>query len=104
LTHATNNLQELAKGSAEQEEKSIPELRIVILNDMNLDTPAGSIEMQDKTYHFLNKIITTSHEVTRLAHFTLVLTHISMYKDAGICVDGPFFDFFDSDFSNSVKE
>ncbi|KAN0093499.1 hypothetical protein V8E51_016683 [Hyaloscypha variabilis] len=103
-THTANHSQELAEGSAEREEKTIPELRIVILNDMNLDTPAGSIEVQDETYHFLNEIITTSHEVTRPAHFTLVLTHIPMYKDAGICVDGPFFDFFDGDFSNGVKE
>jgi hypothetical protein len=88
----------------EREDNPIPELRIVVLNDMNLDTPAGSKELQDETYNFLNQIITTSHDVTRPAHFTLVLTHIPMYKKAGICVDGPFFDFFDGEFGNGVKE
>jgi hypothetical protein len=90
--------------SEEIEYKPVPELRIIVLNDMNLDTPASSKELQDETYNFLNQVITTSHDVTRPAHFTLVLTHIPMYKQAGICVDGPFFDFFDGDFDNGVKE
>jgi hypothetical protein len=81
-----------------------PELRIVVLNDMNLDTPVGCKELQDDTYGFLNDIITTSQDVTRPAHFTLVLTHIPMHKKTGVCVDGPFFDFFDGDFNNGVKE
>ena len=89
---------------AEVEQKPVPELRIVVLNDMNLDTPASSKELQDETYQFLNDIITTSQEVTREAHFTLVLTHIPMHKKEGICVDGPFFDFFSGDFENGVKE
>ncbi|KAH8596635.1 hypothetical protein B0O99DRAFT_619501 [Bisporella sp. PMI_857] len=86
------------------EERPVPELRIVVLNDMNLDTPVGVKELQDETYQFLNGIITTSKDVTRPAHFTLVLTHIPLYKDAGICVDGPFFDFFSDYFNNGVKE
>lgn len=81
-----------------------PELRIVLLNDMNLDTPACSAELQDETYTFLNSIITTSHKVTRKALFTLVLTHIPLYKDAGICVDAPFFDFHADEFGSGVKE
>lgn len=88
----------------EGEEKEIPELRIIVLNDMNLDTPAGTKELQDETYNFLNGVITTSREVTRAAHFTIVLTHIPLFKEEGICVDGPFFDFFDGEFGNGVKE
>jgi hypothetical protein len=86
------------------QEKQVPELRIIVLNDMNLDTPASSKELQDETYKFLNDIITTSQDVAREAHFTLVLTHIPMHKKEGICVDGPFFDFFSGDFENGVKE
>jgi len=85
-------------------ERAVPEVRIVVFNDMNLDTPAGSQEMQDETYGFLNKVITTSHDVNRPALFTIVLTHIPMHKEAGICVDGPFFDFFTGEFGNGVKE
>ncbi|PBP18805.1 hypothetical protein BUE80_DR010464 [Diplocarpon rosae] len=91
-------------GTKNQEERPIPELRIVVLNDMNLDTPVGSQEMQDETYGFLNRVISSSEDVTRSAHFTVVLTHIPMYKNDGICVDGPFFDFFDGTFGNGVKE
>jgi hypothetical protein len=94
-----------AEGALEgEDDRPAPELRIVVLNDMNLDTPASSKELQDETYNFLNDIITTSHDVTRPGHFTLVLTHIPMYKTDGICVDGPFFDFFDGEFNNGVKE
>ncbi|KAG9228914.1 hypothetical protein BJ875DRAFT_476291 [Amylocarpus encephaloides] len=81
-----------------------PEIRIVVLNDMNLDTPASSKELQDETYTFLNQIITHSEDVNRPAHFTILLTHIPMFKKAGICVDGPFFDFFGQDFNHGVKE
>jgi hypothetical protein len=76
----------------------------VVINDMNLDTPASSKEIQDQTYQFLNDIITTSKDVERPAHFTLVLTHIPMHKEAGICVDAPFFDFFQDEFDGGVKE
>lgn len=82
-----------------------PEIRIVVLNDMNIDTPASSKELQDTTYGFLNHIITTSHVVTRRALFTLLLTHIPLHKEAGICVDAPFFDFHDvEEFAYGVKE
>jgi hypothetical protein len=84
--------------------RDIPEIRIVVLNDMNIDTPASSKELQDETYKFLNDIITTSQDVARKAHFTLVLTHIPLHKKEGICVDGPFFDFFSGDFENGIKE
>ncbi|TVY13923.1 Acetamidase [Lachnellula arida] len=87
-----------------EEEKPVPELRIIIFNDMNLDTPASSTEMQDQSYGFLNDVITSSHDVNRSALFTIVLTHIPMHKQAGICVDGPLFDFYDGYFDNGVKE
>lgn len=87
------------------DDREIPELRLVVLNDMNLDMPALSQPLQDATYTFLNHIITTSHPVIRPALFTLVLTHIPLYKDEGICVDGPFFEFHDSEeFAYGVKE
>lgn len=75
----------MSSEDGQQEERPVPELRIVVLNDMNLDTPASSKELQDQTYQFLNSIITTSKDVTRPAHFTLLLTHIPMHKEEGIC-------------------
>jgi hypothetical protein len=103
-TRPNKNITILEVEAETVQEKQVPELRIIVLNDMNLDTPASSKELQDETYKFLNDIITTSQDVTREAHFTLVLTHIPMHKKEGICVDGPFFDFFSGDFENGVKE
>lgn len=82
----------------------VPELRIVVLNSMNLDTPVGSAQLQEETYEFLNHVITSSHPVDRKAHFTLLLTHIPLYKKEGVCVDAPFFDFYDGEYENGIKE
>lgn len=78
----------------------VPEIRIVVMNDMNLDTPAKSTPLQDETYAFINAVIGTAHPVDVDGGITLVLTHIPMYKPAGICVDAPFFDFHE----DGVKE
>jgi hypothetical protein len=83
-------------------DKLTPELRIVILNDMNLDTPASSINIQDETYGFINKVINTAAAVEYKGHFTIVLTHVPLYKPEGICVDKPFFAFHDHD--GTLKE
>ena len=80
----------------------VPELRVIVLNDMNLDTPAQSTEIQDATYSFVNNVIGTATAVEFEGHFTLVLTHVPLYKPGGICVDEPFFDFHDYD--GSLKE
>ncbi|KAF7888015.1 uncharacterized protein EAF02_002556 [Botrytis sinoallii] len=83
---SNHNASSISTTGIQTDGRDIPEIRIMILNDMNLDTPV------------------TSHAVERSALFTLVLTHIPLYKDEGICVDGPFFDFFDGEFENGVKE
>ncbi|KAJ2967673.1 hypothetical protein NUW58_g10396 [Xylaria curta] len=78
-----------------------PELRILNINNMNLDTPALNQSLQDDTYAFINAIIHTSSAVEYKGHFTLILTHMPLYKPEGICVDPPFFDFHDG---GGVKE
>lgn len=78
-----------------------PELRIVNINNMNLDTPALNQSLQDDTYAFINAVIHTSSAVEFKGHFTLVLTHIPLYKPEGVCVDAPFFDFNEN---GGVKE
>ncbi|KIH93257.1 hypothetical protein SPBR_02561 [Sporothrix brasiliensis 5110] len=75
----------------------VPELRIINLNDMNLDTPAYSADIQDQTYNFINAIINTASAVEFKGHFTIVLTHIPLYKPEGVCVDAPYFAFHDDD-------
>ncbi|KAG5982544.1 hypothetical protein E4U55_001731 [Claviceps digitariae] len=81
-----------------------PELRIVVLNDMNLDTPAKDQGLQNATYHFINAVIGWACAVEYKGQFTLILTHIPLYKPAGICVDAPFFDFHGPQDGGGVKE
>ena len=76
-------------------ETSPPFLRLVILNSMNLDTPAKSPSLQHQTYAFINAIIARSQPVEDRRVGTILLTHIPLHKDAGVCVDPPFFAFHD---------
>ena len=79
-----------------------PALRLVILNTMNLDTPAWTDSLQAETYAFMNHVITTSRPVTDKTHATILLTHIPLHKEPGVCVDSPYFDFFEG--GHGVKE
>lgn len=80
-----------------------PELRIVVVNNMNLDTPALDSELQDATYNFVNEVIRTASAVEFQGHFTVVLAHVPLHKPAGICTDEPYFSFHD-DSVGGVKE
>src|SRR5690242_6112572 len=79
-----------------------PALRLVVLNSMNLDTPAYTDSLQQDTYTFLNHLITTSRPVTDKSHATILLTHIPLHKRPGICADSPYFDYFES--GHGVRE
>ncbi|KAF2090216.1 hypothetical protein K490DRAFT_22210, partial [Saccharata proteae CBS 121410] len=81
-----------------------PSLRIIILNSMNLDTPALTESLQEDTYTFVNNAITSSAPVEDRTTFTLLLTHIPLHKEAGICVDAPFFDYFPDDQGGGIME
>ncbi|OAL04691.1 hypothetical protein IQ06DRAFT_290731 [Phaeosphaeriaceae sp. SRC1lsM3a] len=72
-----------------------PALRMVILNTMNIDTPAWAYELQTETYSFMNHIITSSRDVSDKTHATVLLTHIPLEKQPGICVDSPLFNYFE---------
>jgi hypothetical protein len=71
-----------------------PELRIVVLNSLNLDTPALSHELQADTYKFINDVIGASRPVEDRSTLTLLLTHLPLHKPAGICADSPYFEFY----------
>ncbi|KAF1916679.1 hypothetical protein BDU57DRAFT_516920 [Ampelomyces quisqualis] len=72
-----------------------PALRIVVLNSMNIDAPAWNHELQTETYEFMNHIITNSRDVSDKTHATILLTHIPLEKQPGVCVDSPLFNYFD---------
>ncbi|KAF3003136.1 hypothetical protein E8E13_008641 [Curvularia kusanoi] len=81
---------------------SAPALRLVVLNTMNLDTPAYTDSLQQQTYAFMNHIVSSSRPVTDKSHATILLTHIPLHKPPGVCVDSPYFDFFEG--GHGVRE
>ncbi|KAI1205660.1 uncharacterized protein F4807DRAFT_442617 [Annulohypoxylon truncatum] len=93
ITDPTNNATIYDAEKNPGSDRLAPELRIVNVNNMNLDTPAADQNLQDKTYTFVNDVINTASAVEFTGHFTVVLTHIPLYKPEGICVDAPFFSF-----------
>ncbi|KAI4156803.1 MAG: hypothetical protein L6R39_001025 [Caloplaca ligustica] len=83
---------------------AVPELRIVVLNSLNLDTPATDQELQRETYAFINNIIATSRPVEDQTSATVLLTHVPLHKEEGVCVDAPRFDFYDEEDGGGLKE
>lgn len=75
-----------------------PSLHLVVLNSLNLDTPALSSDSQKADYEFLNHVIgSQSRAVEDRSSFTLLLTHLPLYKPEGVCTDPPHFEFYGFD-------
>ncbi|KAL9613486.1 MAG: hypothetical protein Q9167_001982 [Letrouitia subvulpina] len=83
---------------------SVPELRLIILNSLNLDAPAADPGLQRESYKFINDAIMASRPVEDRTAATILLTHLPLHKEAGICVDAPFFDFYPDEEGSGVKE
>lgn len=98
------NLRQEGGGDVAGSMADFPELRIVVLNSLNLDTPALSEELQANTYNFINNIIHASHPVEDRTTLTLVLTHLPLHKETGVCVDNPHFAFHPEEQGGGVKE
>ncbi|KAI9828539.1 MAG: hypothetical protein M1819_006596 [Sarea resinae] len=81
-----------------------PELRIVVLNDLNMDTPALHPEEQEATYAFINNVIASSRPVGDSSSATILLTHVPLSKPPGVCVDSPFFAFHASEYGAGISE
>ncbi|KAJ5735477.1 uncharacterized protein N7483_000602 [Penicillium malachiteum] len=75
-----------------------PTLHVINLNTLVFDTPALSSEVQSQSYTYLNDLISErSYPVEDKSTFTLLLTHLPLHKEAGICTDGPYFTFHEED-------
>ncbi|KAF2755487.1 hypothetical protein EJ05DRAFT_502946 [Pseudovirgaria hyperparasitica] len=85
--------------------EKIPSLHIIVLNSMNLDGPVLSEKLQGDTYKFINDVISSrSAPVEDHTSATLLLTHIPLHKEDGVCIDGPFFDYFPSEEGGGIRE
>jgi hypothetical protein len=71
-----------------------PEIRLVVLNSMNLDEPAQSAALREQSLDFLSETVCNPDRFHIEHSATVLLTHIPLYKPSGICVDGPFFSYF----------
>jgi len=72
---------------------SPPKLRLVMLNSMNLDSPAWSQSLQEDTHKFLGKQMDRTNR-QRKEDATILLTHIPLFKESGVCVDSPYYTYF----------
>jgi hypothetical protein len=71
-----------------------PELHVVVLNTMNLDSPAKNLELQQESRDFADAALFHSPSSNNPKSATVLLTHIPMHKPNGICADGEYFDWF----------
>jgi hypothetical protein len=71
-----------------------PELRLVVLNSMNLDEPAQSPALREQSLQSMEQTVCNPERFHNEHSATVLLTHIPMHKASGICVDGPFFSYF----------
>ncbi|PYH40915.1 uncharacterized protein BP01DRAFT_386933 [Aspergillus saccharolyticus JOP 1030-1] len=79
-------------------QNSPPQIHIINLNSLTLDTPAYSPDIQSASYEYLNGLIADRlAPVTDRSTFTLLLTHLPLHKREGVCVDAPLFKFFEED-------
>ncbi|KAJ5551568.1 hypothetical protein N7535_000487 [Penicillium sp. DV-2018c] len=87
-----------ASSASTEQQTIVPTLHLINLNTLMFDTPALSSEIQSHTYAYLNELIADRlAPVQDRSAFTLLLTHLPMHKEEGVCADGPFFSFQDSD-------
>lgn len=80
------------------------ELRIVVLNSLNLDGPVVDASLQQQTYDFINRVILTSRPIESRKVATVLLTHLPLHKEAGVCVDGPLITYHDAKYGGGIKE
>ncbi|CCH43108.1 putative membrane protein [Wickerhamomyces ciferrii] len=63
--------------------------RIVVLNSLLLEGPALQPEFIDYTWEFLYQLFERKFKGS-----TILLTHVPFYKEEGLCVDGPYIDYY----------
>ena len=81
-----------------------PELRLVVLNSMNLDEPARSPALREQSLGFMAETLCNPNHFNNEHTATVLLTHIPLHKSSGICVDGPFFSYFSPANGGGVRE
>lgn len=82
----------------ENQDGDKPTLHVINLNTLTLDSPALSSDIRSEGYGYINDLIAhRTYPVEDRTTFTLLLTHLPLHKEDGICTDGPYFKYHDSD-------
>lgn len=81
-----------------------PELRLVVLNSMNLDSPAWDQDHQKRSLDFLHDHVLHPSLAPTGRSTTVLLTHIPLHKPAGVCVDSPYFSYYPAHYGGGVRE
>lgn len=72
--------------------------RFVVLNSLLLEGPALQPEFIDYTWEFLYQLFERKFKGS-----TILLTHVPFYKEEGLCVDGPYIDYYGQDAREPYK-
>lgn len=73
--------------------------RIVVLNSLVLDGPMAHQVYSDEAWAFLDEVASAGFEGP-----TILLTHVPLYKNEGICEDGPYFTYYGPEYGNVLRE
>jgi hypothetical protein len=79
------------------------ELHLVNLNSMNLDNPAWNQHLYHETHSYLDSVIDDTN-ARNLQDAVILLTHVPLYKPAGLCVDPPYFSYFEPHHGGGIRE
>ncbi|KAL9102464.1 MAG: hypothetical protein Q9163_002394 [Psora crenata] len=93
-----------AGGASDGSEVERPELRLLVLNSLNMDAPVLYHDAQVDTYKFINDVIAVSRPVGDFTSATILLTHLPLHKELGVCVDGPMINYYGPDKGSAIKE
>ena len=85
-------------------DKPAPELRIVVLNSLNIDSPVLDSALQSNTFEFINSAIDSSPSPSETSSSTILLTHLPLHKEQGVCVDGPHIEYYTEGPVGTIKE
>jgi hypothetical protein len=81
----------LPRAANDTSDQDPPAIRLVVLNGMNLDGPAHDYDLQRDTYLFTNAVMDSLEAVGSRRTALVLLTHVPLHKEAGVCADAPFF-------------
>lgn len=70
--------------------------RVVVLNNLALDGPVYEQQFQNDCWNFVEMVKQAREQDPDVS--TILMTHVPLFKPAGICTDGPMFKYYDNEY------